>query len=310
MRTGNTDILSPAGEKRLIDIGEAYSYCEKVTRNHYENFPVASLLIPRAKRRHISAIYAFARGADDFADEGNLPADERIARLAEWNEHLEEAYAGAAKHPVFVALSRTALELDIPKEYFTSLLAAFRQDVVKRRYDDFDELLDYCRNSANPVGRLVLHVFGYRSRDLHRYSDFICTALQLANFWQDVETDLARNRIYLPQEDMERFDFDEGDLAAKRATIEYRRLMQLQVERTYALFRAGYPLVDRVGRDLRLELRMTWFGGVRILEKIEKLDYDVFGRRPKLHLLDGFSILLHAFSKRQPKLKRRTVYVS
>ncbi len=303
-------ILTPPQEGHPIDVKDAYAYCEQITRRHYENFPVASFLLPKEKRRYIYSIYAFARGADDFVDEGNVPADERIAHVAQWQQLLDQCYAGKPSHPVFVALGQTVHELDIPKEYFTALLAAFRQDVIKRRYETFDDIIDYCKNSANPVGRLVLHVFGYRDENIYRYSDFLCTALQLTNFWQDLEIDLAKNRIYVPLEDMDRFDYYEGELMAKRATPEFRRLMQLQVERTRALFRAGYQITRLVGKDLRTELRLTWFGGMKILEKIEQLDYDVFGRRPRLHMWDIPGIILHALSRRTPSMKRRTVYVS
>jgi squalene synthase HpnC len=306
----NIDILTPIHEERTINLRDAYAHCERLARRHYENFPVASLLLPREKRRHIYSIYAFARGADDFADEGNIPADERIARIVRWQQQLDQCYSGKPSHPVFVALGRTVNELEIPKEYFLALLTAFRQDVIKRRYETFDDLIEYCSHSANPVGRLVLHVFGYRDENLYRYSDFLCTALQLTNFWQDLEIDLAKNRIYIPLEDMDRFDYYEGELIAKRATSEFKRLMQLQVERTRALFRAGFHLTRIVGKDLRTELRLTWFGGTKILEKIEQLDYDVFGRRPTMHLWDVPGIILHALSRRTPSMKRRTVYVS
>lgn len=304
------DILNPPVAEHPIDLKDAYAYCERIARTHYENFPVASLLLPREKRRHIYSIYAFARGADDFADEGNIPADERIGRIRRWQQLLDETYAGKPAHPVFTALSQTVHELDIPKEYFDLLLAAFRQDVIQRRYETFDDLIDYCKKSANPIGRLVLHVFGYKDENLYRYSDFLCTALQLANFWQDIEIDLAKNRIYVPLEDLDRFDYYEGELMAKRATPEYKRLMQLQIERTRALFRAGYRLTRLVGKDLRTELRLTWFGGMKILEKIEQLDYDVFGRHPRLHLWDIAGLILHALSNSDPSIKRRTVYVS
>ena len=306
----HTETVAPPSLESSFTIKDAYAYCERITRHHYENFPVASFLLPKEKRPYIYSIYAFARGADDVADEGNIPADERIAHLAQWQQHLDQCYKGNASHPVFVALGRTVRDLEIPKSYFTALLAAFRQDVIKSRYETFEELIEYCSNSANPVGRLVLHVFGYRDENFYRYSDFLCTALQLTNFWQDVEIDLAKNRIYIPLEDMDRFDYYEGELIAKRATPEYKRLVQLQVERTRALFRAGYQITRLVGKELRSELRLTWFGGMKILEKVEAMDYDVFGRRPRLHLWDLPGLFLHAFSKRTPRMKRRTIYVS
>ena len=308
--TGTEVLQESIKEPSEHDVREAYDHCLTITRAHYENFPVASLLIPRGKRSHIGAIYAFARIADDMADEGTLPADERLARLGEWQRKLDNCYEGIADDRVFIALRRTVHEFRIPKDLFAALLTAFRQDVVKRRYESFEELLEYCRNSANPVGRLVLLIFGYHDDALFRYSDYICTALQLTNFWQDIDVDRKKNRIYVPIEDMERFDYSEEDLLARRGTDEFRRMMQLQIERSRALFRAGYPLTRVVGSDLRLELSVTWLGGSRILDKIERADYDVFTHRPELSVMDFIPIMMRAVTGRVPKGKRRAMYVS
>ncbi len=289
---------------------DAYIYCADVTRKHYENFPVASLFLPKEKRRHISAIYAFARAADDFADEGTMPNDERLEMLSMWQSNLENCYEGIADNPVFIALGQTVRELQIPKYLFIDLLTAFRQDVVKRRYESFDELLDYCKNSANPVGRLVLLIFGYNNDVLFRYSDYICTALQLTNFWQDIDVDRKKNRIYIPFEDLERFDYSENDLFARRVSEDFCKMMQMQVERTRALFREGFPLTQCVKRDLRLELSLTWFGGYRILDKIEKVDYDVFTHRPKLGVWDIISLLVKTIRVSAPFKKQRILYVN
>ncbi|HMY76522.1 MAG TPA: squalene synthase HpnC, partial [Blastocatellia bacterium] len=187
----------------------AYAYCRQMAESHYENFPVGSVLIPSQLRKHVYSIYAFARTADDFADEGyetsGLTETQRLAALDDWQQKLDRCFAGDADHPVFIALAATVKDLNLPKKLLADLLSAFKQDVTKRRYADFDEVLDYCTRSANPVGRLILLLFGYRDERLHQLSDHICTALQLANFWQDVAVDIQKDRVYLPEDDMARF---------------------------------------------------------------------------------------------------------
>jgi hydroxysqualene synthase len=262
---------------------EAFAYCERLTRAHYENFPVGSLLVPKNRRRYVYSIYAFARTADDFADEGYdtpLAVQERLAALDDWGRRLEACYRGEATHPVFVALAATVRELELPAQLFRDLLSAFKQDVVKRRYANFDEVLDYCARSANPVGRLVLLLFGYRDEELHRLSDHVCTALQLANFWQDVAVDLEKDRVYLPQDDLARFGCGEEQLFARRFDGRYAALLKFQVERTRELFMQGRPLARLVRGRLSLELSLTWHGGMRILELIEREGYNTLRRRP------------------------------
>src|SRR5262245_32300253 len=257
------------------DVTEAFAHCERIAREHYENFPVGSLLVPKSKRKHVYSIYAFARTADDFADEGygssGLTDADRLAALDDWDRRLEDCYRGSADHPIFVALAETVKELDLPIKLFSDLLSAFKQDVLKRRYTNFDEVLDYCDRSANPVGRLILLLFDYRDERLHLLSDCICTRLSLANFWQDVEVDLRKDRIYLPQDEMARFGVTIHDLTEKRFSRQYRALLELQVARTKMLFERGRILPALVGGRLAIELRVTWFGGMRILEKIENL---------------------------------------
>jgi squalene synthase HpnC len=274
-------------------LDEAFARCEGLARAHYENFPVG-LFVPKDKRPYVHALYAFMRTADDFADE---PAYEgqRSERLDEWAARLDAAYAGRAEGPIFVALAETVRRLTIPQALLTDLLSAFRQDTTKKRYETWDEVLDYCRRSANPVGRLVLLVFGYRDRELELLSDRVCTALQLANHWQDIAVDLAKDRIYVPRERLEAHRVSEDDLMAARVDEPFRALLRDLVARTRSLFAEGRPLCERVGRDLRFELRLTWLGGVGILDRIEANGYDIFRRRPQHGLVDKAGLAWRAW---------------
>jgi phytoene synthase len=261
-------------------IRAAYTRCRRLARRHYENFPTASLLVPRDKRDALAAIYAFARYADDVADEPGV--DGRLEKLAEWREKLRECFAGGADHPVFIALCDAAERFQLSQVHFENLLRAFESDVLVNRHKDFASLLAYCTCSANPVGRLVLELFGHRDAELCELSDHICTALQLTNFWQDVAIDLERDRIYLPLDDLERFGYSLDDLRAHRTAGPWAQLMRLEIARTWELFEKGRPLPERVGPELRRQLRLTWLGGTTILQKIEAVDYDVFRHRPVL----------------------------
>lgn len=274
-------------------LDEAFKRCETLARAHYENFPVG-LFVPKEKRPYVHALYAFMRTADDFADEP-VYEGQRVVRLDEWAARLDEAYEGRADDPIFVALAETVRRLEIPQALLTDLLSAFRQDTSKRRYETWDELLDYCRRSANPVGRLVLLVFGQRDRELELLSDRVCTALQLANHWQDIAVDLAKDRIYVPRERLDAHGLSEDDLKAARVDEPFRALMHDLVARTRRLFADGRPLCERVGRDLRFELRLTWLGGVGILDRIEAVGYDVFRRRPQHGLLDKAGLAWRAW---------------
>lgn len=262
-----------------LSLEDAFAYCESRARSHYENFPVG-LFVPRSKRPHVFALYAFMRTADDFADEP-LYEGFREQKLDDWESRLHAAYEGRAEGPIFLALAETVRRLDVPKALLLDLLSAFRQDIVKRRYATWDEVLDYCRRSADPVGRLILLVFGYREAELARLSDRICTALQLANHWQDIAVDLAQDRIYVPQDRLLAHGVSEEDLRAGRLHDGFRALMSELVGRTRELFAEGRPLCERVGRDLRFELRLTWLGGSSILDGIEGVGGDVFRRRPR-----------------------------
>jgi phytoene synthase len=276
-----------------ITVEEAFAHCEARVRSHYENFPVG-LFVPKAKRRYVHSLYAFARAADDFADE-RIYEGMRQEKLDQWEARLHAAYEGHAEDPIFVALGETVRRLDIPKALLLDLLSAFRQDTVKSRYETWDELLDYCRRSANPVGRLVLLVFGYRDPELPPLSDAVCTGLQLANHWQDVAVDLCKDRIYIPRDLLKRFSVGEWDLNAGRVTDGFRGLMGELIARTRRLFEKGRPLCDRLGRDLRFEIRLTWLGGSGILDRIEAVGADVFHRRPRHALFDKLALAWRAW---------------
>ncbi len=283
-----------------MNIKQSYLYCQRLAAQHYENFPVGSLLIRKDLRPHVHAIYAFARTADDFADEPGLQKEERLKKLAEWDQMLDEAVAGRAEHPVFIAVADTLQKFQLPPELFHRLVQAFRQDVSINRYSTMKELLTiYCRNSADPVGRLVLLLHGYRDEELMTLSDAICSALQLANFWQDTAIDLDKDRIYLPQEDLSRFSILEKDLFRREATPEFKRLLRHEIDFTRTLFDKGAALLPRLRGRLGLEIKATWLGGIGILDKIERVDYDVFRQRPhwsKWEMVGLFlkTILLHS----------------
>lgn len=283
----------PSFQIAVIDrasVQRSFAYCEEVARNHYENFPVASLLLPKEKRPYIAAIYAFARAADDFADEGSLTQAERLRKLDDWQEQLDSCFEGYADNPVFVALAETASRLELSKQPFADLITAFRMDVTTTRFATFGSLLEYCRCSANPVGRLVLEVFGNATERNVMHSDFICTALQLANFWQDVSVDWAKGRLYVPLEDCERFGYVEEDFAGRTFDERFRQLMQFEVGRTRELFVRGKALCSEVSGPLRFELTLTWRGGMAILDKIEQRNFDVLSYRPALTIGDKASI--------------------
>jgi squalene synthase HpnC len=276
-----------------VSVEDSFAHCEARVKAHYENFPVG-LFVPRKKRRYVYALYAFARIADDFADEP-IYEGVRQEKLDQWEALLDAAYRGEAEGPVFVALGETVRRLDIPKELLLDLLSAFRQDTVKNRYETWEELLDYCRRSANPVGRLVLLAFEQKDPELPAFSDAICTALQLANHWQDAAIDYARDRIYVPEELMKRHGVGTWDFSTGRVTDGFRGLMAELIGRTRALFDEGRPLCDRVGRELRFEMRLTWLGGMSILDRIEEVGADVFHRRPRHTALDKLALAWRAW---------------
>ena len=262
---------------------------------HYENFPVASLLLPARLRRPIAAIYRFARTADDVADEGNLPAQERLRRLDDFGEQLRRVERRApVEDPLFLELSAAIHRHGLPLRYFHDLLAAFSQDCVKTRYRDFTELHAYARRSADPVGRLLLHLFGAATEENLRCSDRICSSLQFINFWQDVAIDYRKQRIYLPADEMRAFGVTEADIAASLATEGFRALMRFQVDRTRRMLHAGAALGTALKGRIGLEIRMVVAGGDTILQKLVDADYDVFRFRPVLRAPDWFTMLFRA----------------
>lgn len=282
----------------VASIEAAFAHCERIARMHYENFPVASFFLGRAYRPYIASIYAYARTADDFADESTRRPEERLRKLDEWGEKLDRCFEGDADEPVFIALAETVRRCALPKKALADLLTAFRMDVVTNRYQTFDALLGYCTHSANPVGRLVLEVFRDASERTVELSDKICTALQLANFWQDISLDFAKGRLYIPLEDLERFGYTEQDLGQGVVNDRFRQLVRFEVERTAKMFEEGRPLLDAIGEDLRFELTLTWLGGRAILEKIAAAGYDVLTGRPTISPAGKASILLRALFRR------------
>jgi squalene synthase HpnC len=274
-------------------LAEAQAYCKHLTETHYENFHVASWFLPKRLRPHFQSIYAYCRISDDLGDEVDNPA-QALALLDFWNEQLDDCYRGVARHPVFVALAETIRLCDIPKEPFADLLVAFRQDQIITRYATRSELLSYCRYSANPVGRLVLYACGYRDAERFRLSDATCTALQLANFWQDVREDWQRGRVYIPGEDMQRFNVDEQGIASGVINDSFRKLVREEVSWARELFAEGMPLIGMVDRELALDLDLFSRGGLEILSAIEKQQYDVLRARPAISKSRKASLLLRA----------------
>lgn len=285
----------------MVDLAAAYASCARDARTHYENFPVASRLVPQRMRHHVAAVYAFARAADDFADEGTRPVEERHRLLDGWLCRLREAVSrdpNATDRPVdvgepantneiFLALGATIRDKQLPPGLFEDLLSAFRQDVTVTRYASWVDVMDYCRRSANPVGRLVLRIADYRDGTLDGWSDAICTALQLTNFWQDLKIDFDRGRLYIPEAEMRAHGASPSDLAAAEMTPAWTLAVAAAVSRTRALFHEGRPLCDAVRGRLKYELRATWLGGTRILDRLERTEYDMIHCRPSLGAADA-----------------------
>ncbi|MFP5226579.1 MAG: squalene synthase HpnC [Acidobacteriota bacterium] len=282
---------------RAPTLDEARAWCRTLAETHYENFHVASWFLPTRLRPHFHAIYAYCRVSDDLGDEVGDPGAS-LALLDLWGAELDACYRGEARHPVFVALAETVRACDIPKEPFADLLVAFRQDQTVTRFPTMDDLFAYCRYSANPVGRIVLYACGYRDDERFTLSDKTCTALQLANFWQDVRVDYMKGRVYLPQEDMDRFGVDEISIAARSFSPQFRELMRYEVDSAAALFRAGLPLIDRVDRELAVDLDLFSRGGLEILRAIERQNYNVLTSRPSISKPRKAGLLLRALARK------------
>ncbi len=268
-----------AGTPARCTVEDAYALCERLAKTHYENFTVGSWFLPRESRKHLYAVYAFCRFVDDLGDEfeGN-----RLEALDFWEEEVQSCYGGTPKHPYTIALQQTISAFDIPKEPFLRLVQANRMDQATSRFATYQDLEHYCQHSANPVGHLVLYVGGYRDQERQKLSDYTCTALQLANFWQDVSRDYAMGRIYIPMEDLARFGCSEEQLARGVSTDAFRELMRFEVDRARELFRRGLGLVDTLDGHLKLDVALFSLGGLKVLDAIERQDYDVLRRRPKV----------------------------
>lgn len=274
-------------------LDEAHRYCAHLARTHYENFSVATWFLPKRLRQHFFNVYAYCRISDDLGDEvGDGAAS--LALLDLWQGELDACYEGAPRHPVFVALAETVRQFDIPRQEFSDLLIAFRQDQTIARFETFQDVLGYCRYSANPVGHLVLYLCGYRDRERQQLSDFTCTALQLANFWQDVSVDYEKGRIYLPLEDLRRFEVSETTIAQEQNTTAFRAMMKFEVERARDWFRQGLPLIGKVDRELAIDLDLFSRGGLEILNAIEQQGYAVLGNRPAISKSRKLSLVFRA----------------
>ncbi len=285
-----------AYQSRLVDANDvagAYRFCQDLADGHYENFPVASLLLPKRLRKHVAALYAFARIADDISDEPEYEG-RRKECLHIWRSMLADIGGRTPTHPVFLALGATLKELELPKEPFDDLLSAFIQDTEKKSYATFDEVLDYCRRSANPVGRIVLMIHGYKDAELFRHSDAICTALQLTNFWQDISVDLKKDRVYIPEEDFKEYGYSVADLRMGVYNARFKSLMKFEVSRARALFEQGKPLPGKLSWPLSLEIRLTWYGGRQILKLIRNSNFDTLHARPTLKKRDWIPLVVRA----------------
>jgi squalene synthase HpnC len=272
---------------------EARAYCERLARSHYENFSVATWFLPGRLRQHFYNVYAYCRISDDLGDEVGDP-QQSLELLDQWEAELNACYDGSPKHPVFVALAETVKQCGIPKHEFSDLLIAFRQDQTITRFETFDNILAYCRYSANPVGHLVLYLCGYSDFDRQQLSDYTCTALQLANFWQDVSVDYGKGRIYLPLEDLRRFGVTGDDIAQRRVTPQFIAMMKFEVERARDWFARGFPLVKNVNRELAIDLELFSRGGQEILHAIEQQGFDVLRSRPEISKSRKLLLVLRA----------------
>ena len=272
---------------------EARTYCERLAKSHYENFSVATWFLPKRLRQHFYNVYAYCRISDDLGDEVGDP-HQSLELLDQWEAELNACYAGSPKHPVFVALAETVKQFNIPQHEFSDLLIAFRQDQTVTRFETFDDILAYCRYSANPVGHLVLYLCGYSDAKRQQLSDYTCTALQLANFWQDIFVDYGKGRIYLPLEDLRRFGVTGEDIAQRRATPQFVAMMKFEVERARDWFARGLPLVKMVNRELAIDLELFSRGGQEILNAIERQDFDVLKARPEISKSRKLLLVLRA----------------
>ena len=279
------------GAQPVPSLAEAQVYCRELTTSHYENFPLVSCLLPKRLHQHFYNVYAFCRWADDLGDEIG-DAQRSLELLGWWRNELSACFAGESRHPVFVALSPTIEQFGIPLQPFADLISAFEQDQTVVEYDTYEQLLDYCTRSADPVGRIVLYLCECFDEDNAALSDSICTGLQLANFWQDVSRDLDIGRIYLPAEDRDHFGVTHKGLQSKKSTGEFAQLMEFEVRRARELLQAGLPLVKRLPGRLQVDIELFARGGLRILERVESIGYRVLEQRPVVTKFDAVRLLL------------------
>ncbi len=274
---------------------ESYTLCEHLAKTHYENFPVGTRLLPSNLRPHFYAMYAFCRGTDDIGDEVD---GDRTILLDDWQEHLNTCYTSASpNHPHFAAIKHTIQKFNIPPEPFMKIIEANRMDQEVSKYSTFDQLLNYCKHSANPVGHIVLYLFGIKGEKEQSISDYTCTALQLTNFWQDVKRDSLKDRIYIPKEDIDAFGVTYQDITRNSATEKFKSLIRFEIERTRQLFREGEQLLQMVPRRLRFDLALFTAGGLKVLQAIEKQNYDVLRKRPKLSKIDFTSMFIGVLTR-------------
>lgn len=277
-------------------INSAYKNAIQFTKSHYENFPVISLFIPKNLRKHVAVVYQFARQADDIADEGEYTSDERLQKLRAYMHQLNESLSHKFNSSFWHALNNTIEEKKISSQYFFNLLNAFEQDITKKRYANYSELTDYCSNSANSVGRIILELFGVFDESANKYSDAICTGLQLTNFYQDIKIDYQeKGRIYLPQDEMMEFGVDEKLFEMNVCDKKLKEIIKFQIERTRKLFTEGKKLFEKLPKSLKRQITLTVNGGEAILDKIEKLNYNVLKTRPILSKIDYFRIVIKSF---------------
>lgn len=291
------ELWSPHSSLPVPNRTEAEAYCRRLATSHYENFPLVSWLLPKGLHQHFYNVYAFCRWADDLGDEVGDKA-RSLELLAWWRSELAACYAGDLKHPVFVALRPTIEEFSIPAQPFEDLISAFEQDQSVHEYQTYDQLRDYCRRSADPVGRLVLHLCRQSNPQNIGWSDSICTGLQLANFWQDVARDYDIGRIYLPREDYERFGYRRDDFDNRRINPAFLELMAFEVDRARQLLRDGLPLIAQLPGPLQIDIDLFARGGLRILERIEQIGYRVWEQRPKVTRWDAIKLLCGAIWRR------------
>jgi len=277
-----------------ISLDDAYKQALRFAKSHYENFPVVSLFLPKRLRKHVAVVYKFARQADDLADEGNIKPGQRLVNLYNYEKNLNRCLNNGYDNSFWEALGNTINEFNLTGKHFIDLLSAFKQDVEKIRYETFDEVLNYCEHSANPVGRIILEFFDIRDPDTLSYSDAVCTALQLTNFLQDTAIDYKKGRIYIPLEDLRKYEIDEIVFNQYKDSDSFRDVLKFQEVRIREMFENGKNLIPHLPKEIKKQIKWTILGGEKILDKIEKIDYSVLNFRPTLSKYDYIKLMFKA----------------